>query len=157
MPLPEPHLSALAEILVRIPLDAAWAITGSAGLALHGIEVPVRDIDIQTDHQDWQLIQAAFAEHVITPVSWSETEAIKSYFGAASVGGVTVEIVGAPQQRLPDGGWTAPGDPLAHRVLICMGAYKAPVLDLEWEERSYRLLGRTEKADLINSALGQVP
>ncbi len=37
-----------------------WAITGSLGLALHGIDVQVNDIDIQTDESGAYRIEQAY-------------------------------------------------------------------------------------------------
>jgi len=154
LPLPEAHRAVVAELVARLPVDAvAWALVGSAALAVHGLDVAVNDIDVQTDTGDWARVQHAFAAHVTVPVAWSSNATIRSHFGKLSVGGITVEIVGAAQQRLPDGTWTAPANPRAHRVLIDDAGLQIPVVDLVWEERSYRLMGRTEKADLIRRAI----
>ena len=154
MPLPEPHRDVVAKLVARLPIDAvAWALTGSAGLAVHGLDVVVNDIDVQTDARDWARVQQSFAEYVTVPVTYSSSATIRSHFGRLSVGGITVEIVGATQQRLPEGTWTTPADPRVGRVLIDYGDLTVPVLDLAREERSYRLMGRTEKADLIRRAI----
>ena len=115
----------------------AWALTGSAGLAMHGLDVVVNDIDVQTDATHQARIQQSFAEHVTVPVSWSSSATIRSHFRKLSVGAITVEIVGAAQQQLQGATWTAPADPRVSRVLIDYGDLTIPVLDLAQEERSY--------------------
>jgi hypothetical protein len=156
MPLPSAHRATLAVLAHRLPVDqVAWAVTGSAGLALQGIDVAVNDLDIQADANDWRRIQAAFSGYVTTPVTWSQADTIRSIYGRLETEGVIVEIVGAPEQLLADGTWTPPADPLRHRLIVDADGIKVPVLDLEWEEHSYRLLGRSDKADLIAEARAQ--
>jgi hypothetical protein len=154
MPLPGTHRNVITQLAQRLPAGSvAWAITGSACLALHGLDIAVNDIDVQTDAASWKTIQHSFAQHITRPVTYSRTATIESYFGELRIDGITVDIVGAPRQRLPDGGWTPPADPRKHRTLINVDGMKVPVLDLAWEEQSYRLLGRDEKADAIRQAI----
>lgn len=156
MPLPAAHRNVIQELARRLPPDrVAWALTGSGGLAVQGLEVPVGDIDIQTDAQDWRTVQEKFAGNLTRPVSYSRSERIESFFGALEMDGITIEIVGAPRQLCADGTWTPPADPRAHRRLVDVEGHKIPVLDLVWEQKSYLLLGRTAKAELIAAYLAE--
>jgi hypothetical protein len=48
------HLRALEFLLKRVPpLENIWVLTGSAGLRLQGVDVPVHDLDIQADEKTW--------------------------------------------------------------------------------------------------------
>ena len=76
-----------------------WAITGSLGLALHGIDVQVNDIDIQTDASGAYRIEKVFEENVVRKVEFAESEKIRSHFGELEVEGVKVEIMGALQKK----------------------------------------------------------
>ena len=49
-PLPPGFLTTLETIDTALaPFDILWALTGSAGFALQGMKLPVKDIDLQTD------------------------------------------------------------------------------------------------------------
>jgi hypothetical protein len=47
-------------------LDHPWAITGSMGMALQGVDIDVHDIDIQTDSAGAYLIQDRLSDHVVS-------------------------------------------------------------------------------------------
>jgi hypothetical protein len=52
--LPVAHLRALTFLLnLMPPLEYIWSLTGSAGLRLQGVDVPVYDLDIQADEKTW--------------------------------------------------------------------------------------------------------
>ena len=40
-----------------------WALTGSASFALHGMDLPVHDIDVQTDKKSAYGVEAALVEY----------------------------------------------------------------------------------------------
>lgn len=142
------HLAALRVIVERAG-GLNWALTGSMSFALQGVPVTVGDIDIQTDEAGAYELERRLSEFVERPVAFSAAERIQSHFGALSIGGVKVEIMGAVQKRLPDGSWEAPVDPARHRWVITVDGMQIPVLDLAYEHRAYLALGRTEKARLL--------
>ncbi len=88
-------------------------------------------------------------DRVTRPVAFSGTEAIRSHFGALVIEGIAVEIMGALQKRLPDGTWEDPVEVALHRRWIEVGGLRVPVLDLVYEARAYRVLGRTARAELL--------
>jgi hypothetical protein len=90
---------------------------------------------------------------VVRPVVCSGTEQIRSHFGGLNISGITVELMGGLQKRLPDGRWEEPVDVLAHRRFVRLEGLAFPVLELAYEERAYRLLGRVERADLLRGHL----
>lgn len=61
--------------------------------------------------------------------------------------------MGAIEKRLPDGTWESPVDIRPHRRWVHVASFVVPVLDLAYEERAYRLLGRSERADLLRPYL----
>ncbi len=134
-------------------LDITWTITGSLGFALHGMDVGINDIDLQTDKDGAYRIEDAFRSNVIKEVAFSEGEGIRSHFGELSVQEVTVEIMGALQKKLPSGKWESPVDVEKHREFVDFKGMRLPVLTLSYEEQAYRKLGRTEKADKIREWL----
>lgn len=151
---PPAHLTVLRLLAGRLAsTDIVWALTGSTSFALQGITVPVHDIDVQTDAAGAHRIAELLADALVRPVVFSGTERIQSHFGALVIGAVTVELMGAVQKRLPDGHWEKPVDVRAHRRFMQLADLTLPVLDLAYEERAYRLLGRVEKADLLRRHL----
>lgn len=130
-----------------------WAITGSLGFVLHGMDIEVNDIDIQTDELGAYEIEKAFEENVVRKVEFSASDKIQSHFGELNVDGVKIEIMGALQKRLPNGVWEPPVEIKKYREFVEFEGMKLPLLSLDYEERAYRRLGRTEKANRIKEWL----
>ncbi|HUI08356.1 MAG TPA: hypothetical protein VL486_15250 [Verrucomicrobiae bacterium] len=152
------HRKVLRTIYERLmDLDSPWAITGSLGFALHGMDVPVSDIDLQTDREGAYKIQDVFRDHAIKNVAFSEAKAIRSHFGELRILGVKVEIMGAVQKRLPSGEWESPVEVREHRRFVEFDGMKLPVLSLDYEETAYRILGRIDKANMIKQWLTKSP
>jgi hypothetical protein len=148
------HQQAIRTIYETLKdLDITWTITGSLGFALHGMDVGINDIDLQTDKDGAYRIEHAFRSNVIRKVAFSEAEGIRSHFGELSVREVTVEMMGALQKKLPSGEWEPPVDVEKHREFVDFEGMRLPVLSLSYEEQAYRQLGRTEKADEIRQWL----
>ncbi|MGA2139045.1 MAG: hypothetical protein ABSH14_09315 [Verrucomicrobiia bacterium] len=146
----EKHRKVLRVIHERLrDFGPPWAITGSLGFALHGMDVPVNDIDLQTDKLGAYQIQDRFPSEVCRNVGFSEAETIRSFLGELRIHGTKVEIMGALQKKLPSGRWEPPVDVEKHRVFVQFDGLKVPVLSLKYEETAYRKLGRTENADAI--------
>ena len=56
--LPEHHSHVLTLLMAKIdPTDYVWALTGSAGLRLQGVDLPVHDLDLQTDAKTIYLLE----------------------------------------------------------------------------------------------------
>ncbi len=152
--IPEAHALALRVLVGRLAGEPIlWALTGSTSFALQGVPVEPHDIDLQTDAQGAYALAACFADRVTRPVAFSGSEAICSHFGALSIEGIEVEIMGALQKRLPDGTWEDPVDVAAHRRWIVVEDLRVPVLDLAYEARAYRVMGRMARAELLEEWL----
>lgn len=104
-----PHEAVLRRIAAA--LDGApieWVVTGSLGLVLRGLDVTVRDIDLQTDREGAYAIAARLAggaedasesdspaaprpiARVVEPVAPRDSGWIRSHFGALEVDSVRV-------------------------------------------------------------------
>lgn len=150
----EQQKRAIQTIAQRLgDLEIAWCITGGLGFALHGICLPVNDIDLQTDREGAYRIEGAFSDHIVRRVTFSQSTRIRSHFGELYVEGVRVEIMGALQKRQLDGSWEPPVDVLKHRQVVNLDSLSLPVMSLAYEEQAYRKLGRTEKADRVRAWL----
>ena len=72
----------------------AYKFVGGASAALHGVPVPVNDLDIETDAEDAYRFQALFTDRVVEPVAFREGEGYRSHFGRFDFDGVAVEVIG---------------------------------------------------------------
>ncbi len=147
-------LAVLREIHSRLKDSGIdWAITGSLGMALQGMELPVHDIDLQTDAAGAYAIERLFAESVIRPVADATKGSIRSLLGAFELHGVTVEVIGDMQKRLDSGLWEEPVRVPDHRVWLSREGMRLPVVSLEHEYQAYLLMGRREKAQMLRDWL----
>lgn len=154
----ESHLQAL-----RVIADAAyakppvsWALTGSTSFALQGVDVTAHDIDIMTDERGAYALERRLLRYSVMPVRYSEAERIKSHFGLLNICGVDTEIMGDIQKRLPDGAWEPVFALAPITIYIEYGGTRIPVVSLRHEVKAYRLLGRTERADLLEAHISRM-
>ena len=152
------YLDVLRQLVHRLgddsPEDAGrppvnWALTGSLSMALQGVPIEPHDIDVQTDAAGAYESERRFAAAVICPVAFSSAENIRSHFGALRINGLTVEIMGDIEKRLPDGSWEGPVDLARHRHVVSVAGMRVPVLSLVYEREAYLKLGRVERAALL--------
>ena len=134
-----------------------WAITGSLGMVLQGMDLPVNDIDVQTDEDGAYEIERRLAEYVVAPVLYKASERMRSRLGKLRIDGIQVEVFGGMQKRLQEGVWEPPVDVTAHRRWVEVEGLSVPVLSLEYEHEAYRMMGRLEKAELIRKWLEARP
>lgn len=130
-----------------------WALTGSLGMALQGMPLSPRDVDVQTDPDGAYEIERRLLPFMVRPVAWLESERMRSHLGQARILEVQVEIMGGIQKRLPDGAWEAPVSVVDHRRLTTVEGMTIPVLTLEYELEAYLGLGRLERAGEIRRFL----
>lgn len=146
----EAYLEALRLIHDKLGDDPyAWAITGSLGMALQGMDLEVHDIDIQTDEDGAYEVERRLSDFVVKPVLYKGSERMRSRMGKLSIKGIQVEVFGGVQKRLEDGTWEPPVDVAAHTVTVNVQGTWIPVLSLEHEYEAYKLMGRDEKAAQI--------
>ncbi len=144
------YLKVLEKIVSRLrDSPIAWVVTGSLGMALQGVPVEVHDIDIQTDKDGAYRIENCFAEYVVQPVRYAESERIRSYLGVLKIDGIKVEIMGDIQKRLGNQIWEEPVKVERYRRWVEVGGMLIPVLSLEYEYQAYIKLGRIEKAEML--------
>lgn len=135
--------------------DVCWAITGSMGMAIQGMDLEIHDIDLQSDREGAYEIQNLFPEYVTERVRLLERESTRSHFGRMEIMGVQVEIMGDMTHRAAGQGWGDPPDLSCLIRWIEFEDMKLPVLDLEHEYNAYQQLGRPEKAAKIRAFLNQ--
>jgi hypothetical protein len=152
--LPEQHTRVLSLLVERIPpTEYSWALTGSAGLRLQGVDIPVNDLDLQTDGKTIFRLEKQLAEFIRTAVHFWKTEHTLSYHGQAEINGLQVEFLGDMRHRRPDGAWEPPLNIESVLAWIEWRHLQIPVLSLEHEALAYEKMGRIQKAELIRAAL----
>ncbi|ERG88980.1 MAG: hypothetical protein J07HX5_01130 [halophilic archaeon J07HX5] len=151
-PLPPAHADAVSTLATALTdLTEPWALTGSTSFALQGIPVEPTDIDLQTTEAGARAVEARWNEAVTDPVSYVESDQVRSYFGAISLCGVAVEVMGALQKRDADGRWTEPPAIGELRQRVTVAGTSVPVLPLAYEANAYEQLGRTSRAALLRT------
>lgn len=152
--LPEHHSHVLSLLMAKIdPFDYVWALTGSAGLRLQGLDLTVHDLDLQTDVKTMYQLERELADYMKVPVHVWETEHTLSYHARAEVDGLQVEFLGDVRHRGAEGAWDAPLDIRSVLVWVEWHGVKVPVLSLTHEALAYERMGRTQKAELIRSVI----
>lgn len=82
-----------------------YKVVGRASAALHGVPLPVADLDIETDTGGARRFGNLFAGQVIEPVALRESETYRSHMGRFDFEGIAVEVMGDLQRREATG-WT---------------------------------------------------
>ncbi|WP_254536618.1 nucleotidyltransferase domain-containing protein [Halomarina litorea] len=143
--------AAVRTLCDRLPEDLPWAITASANLALRGLPVDPGDVDVVTDAEGVHRIADCFSDAVVRPLVPPEaagSPTIRSHFGALSLDGCEVELMGDVEHRV-DGEWVPAPDVGAVREFVTMGEYAVPVMPLDFEAFGYRARGDNERAALV--------
>ncbi len=152
--LPAAHGEALIKILETVPPDEIpWVLTGSGGLRLQGVGVPINDLDIQSDRAGIELIAERFSDLLRVPPKLKVSPLLRSYMGEMELGGIKVELIGDMQHRAKNGSWREPVNLLNHRHWVSWEGRQVPVLDLHYEAEAYTRMGRPTKAAAILTVL----
>lgn len=138
-------LDVLRKICLRLEnCPYAWAVTGSLGLALQGMDIPVHDIDLQTSQSGAYKIEELLNNYIVQPVRYLASPGIRSHLGALEINGVKVEIMGDVEKLLADHTWESPVRVEQHRQWISIEGLQVPVLSLAYEYEAYQKLNRPE-------------
>jgi len=152
--LPEQHTTVTLLLIERFdPSRNLWALTGSAGLRLQGVNIPVHDLDLQTDAKTIFLLEEKLAEFMKVPVHVWETEHTRSYHGQAEIDGLQVELLGDIRHRGADSSWDSQLNLESVRVWVEWKHVRIPVLSLRYEALAYERMGRLQKAEIIRSTI----
>ncbi len=148
------YLNVLRQIYTRLKdSNINWAVTGSFGFALQNVPATPHDIDLQTDKAGAYEIERLLSEYVTRNVAFSSAENIRSHFGALTIDGIKVEIMGDISKRLGDGIWEKPVDLERYKQFVKVEDMRVPVLSLEYEYQAYVKLGRIKKAQMLRKVL----
>jgi len=120
-----------------------YKVVGGAAVALHGLPVSVKDLDLEMEAEDAYRFQALFADHTVEPVAWRQSESYRSHFGRFDFEGVRVEVMGDLHRR-EAGDWVPTATTTETRVDLDGVAVR--VSWLEEETLAYIRRGRLERA-----------
>lgn len=138
--------SALKRIVTA--LDAAgidYRIVGGTALALHGLPVPVNDVDIEMAVEDVYRCQDLFVTHVVDPVAFREGDQARSHIRRFDFDGLRVEIMGDLHWRKGER-WVPSF--LTTYATVDLDGVPVSVLNLEEEALAYLRRGRLERLAL---------
>jgi 2-polyprenyl-3-methyl-5-hydroxy-6-metoxy-1,4-benzoquinol methylase len=140
-----PHWRAVIRQIAQQLKEAniPYKLVGGASVAIQGVPIPVKDLDIETDVEAAYWFQDRFSKHAVQSVSLSASEIYRSHFGRFDFDGVTVEIMGDIHRREGDR-WV----PSAAKTVMQVDLEGVPV-NVSWLEEeilAYIRRGRLERA-----------
>jgi len=136
--------AVLRQIARRLDEEqVSYKVVGGASATLHGVPLPVRDLDIETDAEDAYRLQALFPGHVVEPVALCESETYRSHFGRLDFDGVAVEVIGDLHRR-EAGGWVPTA--ATTETTVHLDGVPVRVSWLEEEVLAYIRRGRLDRA-----------
>ena len=136
----------LHEIARRLDqANVYYTVVGGTSLALHGLPLPVNDLDIETDPAGAYRFAALFPAHMVEPVALKESRCYRSHFGRFAFDGVQVEVMGRLERREGDG-WV-PTETI-HSEVINLEGTPVRASCLEEETLAYIRRGRLDRAAL---------
>jgi hypothetical protein len=152
--IPVAHRCALECVCGRLADSAVqWAVTGSVALALPGVRVACRDLEIVASEAGVHEIEQLFAGHVVEPVGFGTRGRLRGHLGRLRLENVEVDVLGDVQNLLPNGAWTVPPRLDALVVWVRVGEHRCPVVRLAHLHDAYEATGCSEKVALVASAL----
>ena len=115
-----------------------WALIGSTNLALQGIKIKPKDIDILTDKKSAFEINKLLKEYEIEPVRLSNSKLFgPQYFGEFKIEDIKIEVIGKlKKERLLT-------------KIIKIDGMNLPAVSLEEELKAYEALGRKKDFNKI--------
>jgi len=129
-----------------------WVLVGSLDLALQGVDVEPRDIDILTDENGAFLINDILKEYETQRVEYSESDKFASYFGKFRIDNVKIDVMGDLRLKDRKGNWSKPMS-MKMVNLVKINGIEVPCLPLEDALIKYRRVGRFKKAKKIEETL----
>lgn len=132
-----------------------WAVGGSACLALHGLPVDPRDLDLLVDHiAATELVYELRGAVVSDESRWDRGDVRAVRRALAVIHGVEVEILEGAEAVGPAGDVVAATPDLGHVDLIIVSGRPIPVLPLPVMQVLLDATGNRERAAMIAKVLG---
>jgi len=126
-----------------------WAIIGTTNLALQGIKVKPKDLDIITDVKSLRMIKNLFKDFVSEQIKKgpsSKEKLSKFYELKLKIKGIDCHIIGEKNSEIYL-------NKIKNIVLIKLENIKVPCLSLESGIKAYSKMGQNHKVKLIKEFL----
>jgi hypothetical protein len=135
-----------------------WAVGGSASLALHGLPVDPRDLDLLVDHAAADQMVGGLRDAVVSDeVGWDRGDVRAVRRALAVVHGVEVEILEGVEAVGPAGEVVVATPDLSHVDRIVVSGRQIPALPLPTMRVLLEATGKRERAALVAKALDGKP
>jgi hypothetical protein len=119
-----------------------WVLIGSVSLALQGIKIKAKDIDILTNKKGAFKINKLLKEYEVKPVKISRSKIFGTeYFGKFKIKDVKVEVMGKLKKKLPS------------QKIIKISKMNLPVSSLKEELKAYKSLKRRKDINKIEKIM----
>jgi len=141
-------LKFLAKSFNNIP----WCVVGTTALALRGIDVNAKDIDILTSKEGARKMQDILKAFVVLAIEHSDNGLFCSYFGKFKIDTIDIEVMG-DLKYFADDHWHSLASFLEYLDFILIDDKKIPILFLDDQLRIYQILGRQKDVDTIKTIL----
>jgi predicted nucleotidyltransferase len=125
-----------------------WVLVGSTSLALQGVKISPKDIDILTDKEGAFKMNEIFKNYQVKPVKFSQGKFFSSYFGRFKIEGVRVEIMGNLKARIGQK-WVLLTKRLYSHTFVKLGKEKIPVPFLEDQLEVYKKVKRKKNIERV--------
>jgi len=113
----------------------------SANLAVHGIEINPKDIDVLTDSKEITKIKSVLKEYEKKLFSYGEKGLFKSYLAEYKINKIKVEIMADFEVKRKNK-WISLSDRLNNLNIIKLNGVEIPVSSLDEQLKGYKKLGR---------------
>jgi hypothetical protein len=135
-----------------------WAVGGSASLALHGLPVDPRDLDLLVDHVATAEMVGELRDAVVSDEGcWDRGDVRAVRRALAVVHGVEVEILQGVEAVGPTGDVVVATPDLDHVDRIIVSGQQIPVLPLPAMQVLLDATGKREQAAMVAKMLGGKP
>ena len=121
--------------------DFIWRVEGSANLKIQGVDVSIRDLDINTNDVGMEIFRDSLKEFFVKDFF---NEKINGRSIICDINGFEVEINSYGDREK---------DMFDKNEQFSWGGLLVPILPLENAREFYRLIGRDEKVELISRYL----
>ncbi|MGN6796386.1 MAG: nucleotidyltransferase domain-containing protein [Streptosporangiaceae bacterium] len=138
--------------------DGRWAVGGSASLALHGLPVDPRDLDLLVDHVAAAELVYELRDVVVSDEArWDRGDVRAVRRALAVVHGIEVEILEGAEAVGPTGDVVVATPDLDRVDRIIVSDRPIPVLPLPVMQVLLDATGKRERAAMVAKALGGGP
>ncbi|OGC50028.1 hypothetical protein A2W32_03285 [candidate division WWE3 bacterium RBG_16_37_10] len=134
--------------------ELMYAVRGTAGLVLQGLNMQMEDIDIVCNKETALASYDLFKEFLKENVEYKESDKYKSYFGKLEIKGVMVEIYGEWQILDNKGVWSKPFDG-SDRIKVKFKGEEFYVVPASTELQMFALMGRWSAFHKIKREIGR--